>query len=95
MVVRLSGKERRKGREPRYVGYGSSTPFPLRRATFDVYVFQFLEFIRATDSKFENYDMEGKNQSYHWRAEINLLIAAWPSTIDDFVEYAKEGLRKS
>jgi len=39
----------------------------------------FLEFIRATDSKFENYDME----------------AAWPSTIDDFVEYAKEGLRKS
>jgi hypothetical protein len=42
------------------VGYGSSTPFPLKRATFDVYVFQFLEFIRATDSKFENYDMEGK-----------------------------------
>ncbi|KAF8737032.1 hypothetical protein AX14_013565 [Amanita brunnescens Koide BX004] len=39
----------------------------------------FLEFIRASDSKFENYDME----------------AAWPSTIDDFVEYAKERSKPS
>ncbi|KAI0728924.1 defective in Cullin neddylation protein 1 [Fomitopsis betulina] len=33
----------------------------------------FLEFVRSIDSKFEKYDAE----------------AAWPSTIDDFVEYAK------
>ncbi|KIP03035.1 hypothetical protein PHLGIDRAFT_78198 [Phlebiopsis gigantea 11061_1 CR5-6] len=33
----------------------------------------FLEFVRTIDSKFEKYDAE----------------AAWPSTIDDFVEYAK------
>ncbi|KAF8339263.1 Cullin binding-domain-containing protein [Amanita rubescens] len=39
----------------------------------------FLEFIRATDANFENYDME----------------AAWPSTIDDFVEYAKNRLKQS
>jgi len=36
----------------------------------------FLDFIRSTDSTFSNYDME----------------AAWPSTIDDFVDYAKERL---
>ncbi|KAF9484185.1 defective in Cullin neddylation protein 1 [Pholiota conissans] len=36
----------------------------------------FLDFIRSIDSKFSNYDME----------------AAWPSTIDDFVEYGKERL---
>ncbi|KAH9922224.1 defective in Cullin neddylation protein 1 [Fomitopsis serialis] len=34
----------------------------------------FLEFVRSIDSKFEKYDAE----------------AAWPSTIDDFVEYAKQ-----
>jgi len=34
----------------------------------------FLDFVRSTDSDFSNYDME----------------AAWPSTIDDFVDYAKE-----
>ncbi|KAA1474110.1 DUF298-domain-containing protein [Dentipellis sp. KUC8613] len=33
----------------------------------------FLDFVRTIDSKFEKYDME----------------AAWPSTIDDFVEWAK------
>ncbi|PPR05433.1 hypothetical protein CVT26_011311 [Gymnopilus dilepis] len=33
----------------------------------------FLDFMRSTNSTFSNYDME----------------AAWPSTIDDFVEYAK------
>ncbi|TFY80366.1 hypothetical protein EWM64_g3645 [Hericium alpestre] len=33
----------------------------------------FLDFMRTIDSKFEKYDME----------------AAWPSTIDDFVEWAK------
>ncbi|KAH9476857.1 Defective in cullin neddylation protein 1 [Psilocybe cubensis] len=36
----------------------------------------FLDFIRSTNSTFSNYDME----------------AAWPSTIDDFVEYAKHRL---
>ncbi|THH28757.1 hypothetical protein EUX98_g5417 [Antrodiella citrinella] len=36
----------------------------------------FMEFVRTIDAKFEKYDME----------------AAWPSTIDDFVEYAKERL---
>lgn len=39
----------------------------------------FLEFVRTIDSKFEKYDLE----------------AAWPSTIDDFVEYAKERLARS
>jgi DCN1-like protein 1/2 len=34
------------------------------------------EFIRTTDSRFSNYDME----------------AAWPSTIDDFVDYARKRL---
>ncbi|KAF8900119.1 defective in Cullin neddylation protein 1 [Gymnopilus junonius] len=36
----------------------------------------FLDFIRSTNSSFSNYDME----------------AAWPSTIDDFVEFAKARL---
>ncbi|PPQ85764.1 hypothetical protein CVT25_003082 [Psilocybe cyanescens] len=36
----------------------------------------FLDFIKSTNSTFSNYDME----------------AAWPSTIDDFVEYAKHRL---
>ncbi|KAF9074381.1 defective in Cullin neddylation protein 1 [Rhodocollybia butyracea] len=36
----------------------------------------FLDFMRSIDAKFEKYDME----------------AAWPSTIDDFVEYAKDRL---
>ncbi|KAL0952666.1 hypothetical protein HGRIS_006909 [Hohenbuehelia grisea] len=36
----------------------------------------FLEFVRTIDSKFEMYDME----------------AAWPSTIDDFVEWSKARL---
>ncbi|KAJ7613736.1 Cullin binding-domain-containing protein [Mycena polygramma] len=34
----------------------------------------FLDFVRTIDARFETYDME----------------AAWPSTIDDFVEWAKE-----
>ncbi|KAI0750366.1 potentiating neddylation domain-containing protein [Irpex lacteus] len=34
----------------------------------------FLEFVRTIDAKFEKYDLE----------------AAWPSAIDDFVEYAKQ-----
>ncbi|KAJ3557633.1 hypothetical protein NM688_g1365 [Phlebia brevispora] len=38
----------------------------------------FLEFVRSIDFKFEKYDLE----------------AAWPSTIDDFVEYARERLAK-
>ncbi|PFH50214.1 hypothetical protein AMATHDRAFT_145703 [Amanita thiersii Skay4041] len=36
----------------------------------------FLEFVRSIDAKFSNYDMD----------------AAWPSTIDDFVEYARQRL---
>ncbi|GJE88982.1 defective in Cullin neddylation protein 1 [Phanerochaete sordida] len=36
----------------------------------------FLEFVRTIDAKFEKYDAE----------------AAWPSTIDDFVEYARNRL---
>ncbi|KAF7308027.1 Defective in cullin neddylation protein [Mycena kentingensis (nom. inval.)] len=36
----------------------------------------FLDFIRTIDSRFATYDLD----------------AAWPSTIDDFVEYAKERL---
>jgi len=36
----------------------------------------FLDFVRTIDSRFETYDME----------------AAWPSTIDDFVEWAKPRL---
>ncbi|KAL1741376.1 defective in Cullin neddylation protein 1 [Schizophyllum fasciatum] len=39
----------------------------------------FLEFVRSIDAKFEKYDLE----------------AAWPSTIDDFVEYVKERLARS
>ncbi|PIL26029.1 hypothetical protein GSI_11783 [Ganoderma sinense ZZ0214-1] len=34
----------------------------------------FLEFVRTIDAKFEKYDVEG----------------SWPSTIDDFVEFAKQ-----
>ncbi|KAH9957755.1 defective in Cullin neddylation protein 1 [Russula dissimulans] len=37
----------------------------------------FLAFLRTVDARFETYDME----------------AAWPSTIDDFVEWARERLR--
>jgi len=36
----------------------------------------FLDFVRTIDARFEKYDME----------------AAWPSTIDDFVEWAKQRL---
>ncbi|KAJ3778431.1 defective in Cullin neddylation protein 1 [Lentinula raphanica] len=39
----------------------------------------FLDFMRSIDAKFEKYDME----------------AAWPSTIDYFVEFAKERLASS
>lgn len=39
----------------------------------------FLEFVRAIDSKFEKHDLE----------------AAWPSTIDEFVEYARKRLAKA
>ncbi|KAF8181056.1 Cullin binding-domain-containing protein [Pholiota molesta] len=39
----------------------------------------FYDFIRSIDSKFSNYDMK----------------AAWPSTIDDFVEYGKGRLASS
>ncbi|TBU31249.1 Cullin binding-domain-containing protein [Dichomitus squalens] len=38
----------------------------------------FLEFVRTIDAKFEKYDVEG----------------SWPSTIDDFVEYAKERIAR-
>ncbi|GBE86953.1 Defective in cullin neddylation protein [Sparassis crispa] len=38
----------------------------------------FLEFVRTIDSKFEVYDVE----------------AAWPSTLDDFVEYARGRIAK-
>jgi len=37
----------------------------------------FLDFVRTIDARFETYDLE----------------AAWPSTIDDFVEYAKERVK--
>jgi len=37
----------------------------------------FLDFLRTIDTKFDTYDME----------------AAWPSTIDDFVEWARVRLR--
>ncbi|KAI0297872.1 defective in Cullin neddylation protein 1 [Multifurca ochricompacta] len=39
----------------------------------------FLAFLRTIDAKFETYDME----------------AAWPSTLDDFVEWTRERLRES
>ncbi|KAJ7607551.1 defective in Cullin neddylation protein 1 [Roridomyces roridus] len=39
----------------------------------------FYDFIRSIDARFETYDME----------------AAWPSTIDDFVEYARERVKAS
>lgn len=71
-------------------------PFPLKQSTIDVYVLQFLEFIRASDSKFENYDMEGKLITpLTSRNYLTRLTAAWPSTIDDFVEYAKERSKPS
>ena len=58
--------------------------------------FQFLDFVRTIDAKFENYDMEGGrsyvacDQRINWWYTIH--SAAWPSTIDDFVQWAKERL---
>lgn len=57
---------------------------------------QFFDFVRSIDSKFEKYDMEGMYFNSLPRTpppRIPLTHfpspAAWPSTIDDFVEYAK------
>ncbi|THG97915.1 hypothetical protein EW026_g4180 [Hermanssonia centrifuga] len=58
----------------------------------------FLEFVRTVDSKFEKYDLEGQcsfrimplaKQGPH---HMVIALAAWPSTIDDFVEYARARL---
>ncbi|KAK0200708.1 defective in Cullin neddylation protein 1, partial [Desarmillaria ectypa] len=43
----------------------------------------FLDFVRSIDAKFEKYDAEGD------------FTEAWPSTIDDFVEWARERLKSS
>ena len=53
---------------------------------------QFLEFVRTIDSKFEKYDVEGacRAVAIHGGGRLTHCgVAAWPSTIDDFVEYAK------
>ena len=47
--------------------------------------------MRTIDSKFEKYDLEGE-LPYVFSLSLSpygMHIAAWPSTIDDFVEYAK------
>ncbi|TFY56099.1 hypothetical protein EVG20_g9064 [Dentipellis fragilis] len=60
---------------------------------------QFLDFVRTIDSKFEKYDMEGTLYLQRPASSAELssrsawltssAAAAWPSTIDDFVEWAK------
>ena len=58
---------------------------------------QFLDFMRTIDSKFEKYDLEGELRNAATRLNLTpeISIAAWPSTIDDFVEYARARLAKS
>ena len=60
-------------------------------------VCQFLEFVRTIDAKFEKHDLECTS-CYSPNARrylIDLLPAAWPSTIDEFVEYARKRLGKA
>ncbi|KAF5381521.1 hypothetical protein D9757_008166 [Collybiopsis confluens] len=52
----------------------------------------FLDFLRSIDAQFEKYDMEGE---FFLFFSDNPSMAAWPSTIDDFVQYAKTRLSKA
>ena len=59
-----------------------------------------MEFVRTIDSRFEKYDETGKKKNHlHSLLLIVIiltqslqLIAAWPSTIDDFVAWARKKL---
>ena len=51
-----------------------------------------MEFVRTIDAKFAKYDAEGASFSSGLSCVLilgNAHVAAWPSAIDDFVEYAK------
>lgn len=68
-------------------------PF-LCRQTCSSSFLQFLEFVRTIDSKFEKYDAEGVCRLGSSGADYSYCLhaAAWPSTIDDFVDYARNRL---
>lgn len=61
----------------------------------DTPVTQFLEFVRSIDSEFSHYELEGTHIYLFVKSRsqlADLLLAAWPSTIDDFVDDAKKRL---
>lgn len=53
---------------------------------------QFLEFVRSIDLAFSQYDEQGETcqrVAEAHRSERHTLTAAWPSLIDDYVQYAR------
>lgn len=52
----------------------------------------FVDFLRSIDADFREHDEEGESLGVRERGSwLTLLgLAAWPSTIDAFVEYARE-----
>lgn len=55
---------------------------------------QFFDFVRTIDEKFEKYDPDGTSCACYLILSLmySTLLAAWPSAIDDFAEWAKERL---
>lgn len=48
-----------------------------------------IDFIRTIDAELKEYDEEGEFEPVPVAQDIADPSAAWPSTIDDFVEYAR------
>lgn len=62
-----------------------------KAVTRDTWVL-FIDFVRSIDKDFKDYDEEGELQQARQRMTglTPTVVAAWPATIDAFVEYARE-----
>lgn len=50
----------------------------------------FIDFVRTIDAEYKEYDETGEWSRSRLGKDQELTTAAWPSTIDEFVEYARE-----
>jgi DCN1-like protein 1/2 len=50
----------------------------------------FIDFLRSIDADFKEHDEEGESARMGQGFSADCLVAAWPSTIDAFVEFARE-----